>query len=250
MHAASLRERGYAILPPRPPEVLARLVAAAELLHARYPGPLTEDPPRWLADHVERAKPGLAFYGVLREQPALAPDLFGDDALQVLREVLGPRLHLELAGAVLADQTRPFTEWESHLGGVDDERWRKEGRRPRQERVLRVVHFTLIDGVPEDGAWQVLPRAIGDPVEPAGPITEPTWPGAVRLTCPPGSVLLLEESVWHSVLPRATPGPRRFFGAFFASPDAAPTMGRDTSLDTLPPEARAALAELLRYRPE
>lgn len=237
--AELVRARGWATLDGLyDPPALRAIADTLDALRARFSPPaLTAREPIWLADTVEIAGPGLAIYQLLRHAPELAPRLFRAPAVAVLRALLGDDLHLELVGAVQSDATRPFTEWETHLGGIDDERLRRAGERPRRTEVQRVVHFLFLDdqSEPDLGPWQVLPRAVGDPVDPPGSIHEPDWPGAVTLELRAGTVLLLDESVWHSVRPRSRPGLRRFVGAYFASASAPPTAGRDTSLDALPP---------------
>ncbi len=248
--AQQVRERGFALLPDLyPPELLARIGASLDAVHARYGAPpLTGSGATWLDEGVEIAPPGLALYGLLGFAPELATDLFRPEALAVLEALLGPRMHLELVGAVLSDETRPFTEWESHAGGIDDERWRKTGHRPRRESIVRMVHFLFVDPLTDAGPWQVIPRAVGDPVAARGDIHEPDWPGAHPITATAGSVLLLEESVWHSVRPLTHPGRRRFVGSYFASPNAEVPIGRDASLDALV-GTDTPLAPLLSHRP-
>jgi hypothetical protein len=249
--AEQVRTRGFALLPDvYPAETLIRIDRALDAVHARYGSPaLTGQGARWLDEGVEIAPPGLALYGLLRFVPELAPHLFRPEPLAVLEAVLGSRMHLELVGAVLSDESRPFTEWESHAGGIDDERWRKTGKRPRRDSIVRMVHFLFVDPLTEDGPWQLLPRAVGDPVDPAGDIHRPDWPGARPITASAGSVLLLEESVWHSVRPLATPGRRRFVGSYFASPEAEVPIGRDSSLDALAEAGDSVLQPLVRHRP-
>jgi hypothetical protein len=249
--AEQVRTRGFVLLSELyPPDALERIDRALEAVHARYGSPpLTGAGATWLAEGVEIAPPGLALYGLLGFVGELAPDLFRPEALAVLEALLGPAMHLELVGAVLGDETRPFTEWESHVGGIDDERWRKSGRRPRRESIVRMVHFLFVDPLTDAGPWQVIPRAMGEPVTAKGDIHEPDWPSAVPITASAGSVLLLEESVWHSVRPLSRPGRRRFVGSYFASPEAEVPMGRDTSLDALALAGTSVLEPLLRHRP-
>jgi len=249
--AEQIRSQGFALLPDLyPAAALDRIDRALDAVHGRYGSPpLTGQGARWLDEGVEIAPPGLALYGLLAFAPELAPDLFRPEALAVLEAILGPRMHLELVGAVLSDETRPFTEWESHAGGIDDERWRKSGRRPRRPSIVRMVHFLFVDPIPASGPWQVIPRAVGDPVEPGGDIHDPDWPGAVAITATAGSVLLLEESVWHAVRPLSVPGRRRFVGSYFASPAAEVPIGRDRSLDALAEAGDSALQPLLAHRP-
>lgn len=246
--AERVRSQGFALLPAvHPPDSLARIGDALDRVHASYGSPpLTGRGATWLDEGVEIAPPGLALYGLLRFAPGLAPELFRPQSLSVLESILGPEMHLELVGAVLSDETRPFTEWESHAGGIDDERWRKTGHRPRRETIVRMVHFLFVDPLTEAGPWQVIPRSVGDPVAARGDIHEPDWPGAQPITASAGSVLLMEESVWHSVRPLSRPGRRRFVGSYFASPNAEVPIGRDASLDTL---RNSPLDPLLRHRP-
>ena len=249
--AEEVRTRGFTLLRDLyPPEAIARVGEALDQLHRDLGSPpLTGNGARWLEEGVEIAPPGLAIYGLLGFLPELAGDLFRPEAVEVLRALLGPAMHLELVGAVLSDETRPFTEWESHVGGIDDERWRREGRRPRREAVVRMVHFLFVDPLDGAGPWQVIPRAVGDSVVARGELGDRSWPGAERIEASAGSVLLMEESVWHSVLPLSRAGRRRFVGSYFASAEAEVPIGRDASLDHLAGEPRRALAPLLQHRP-
>lgn len=239
--AAAVRDEGWALLPPsHSQDDLRAFTASLDALRARFGATeLHAGQPVWLADTVEIAGPGLAFYQLLGLAPELAPRLLTPAILAAARAVLGEAMHLELVGAVMSDETRPFTEWETHLGGIDDERWRREGRRPRKTRIERLVAFLFLEAMTDDtGPWRVIPRRVGDPTEPLADPRAPTWPGAVTLSAPPGAVLLLDESTWHSVTPRRTPGIRRFVGAYLTRDDVAPTVGVDASLagfrDVLP----------------
>lgn len=250
--AAELRQRGYTLLPGLYGEQdLADFRAALDRLRAQFAAPaLTARDPIWLAENVEIAGPGLAFYQFLGFVPELAPRLFRPEAMAVLRTLLGDDMHLELVGGVMSDETRPFTEWESHLGGIDDERWRKASKRPRNAEIMRIVHFLLLDDLSEEsGPWRVIPREVGGPVDPPASIDELDWPGSDTITCAAGTVLLLEESVWHAVVPRKTPGMRRFIGSYFVSREAEPTVGHDASLDAVGP-GDPLLDSILRHRPQ
>lgn len=217
--ADRLRDAGWALLPAlHTQDDLRSFAAMLDELRARFGATvLHRDEPAWLAEGVEVARPGLAFYRLLELAPELGPRLFPAALLAAVRDVLGEEPRIEMVGAVTSDETRPFTEWETHLGGPRDAEWRREGRRPRKARIERVAAFVFLE---ELGPWRVLPRRVGDPVEPPRAIDEPDWPDAVTLNGPPGSVLILDESTWHCVPPRATPGLRRFVGAYFARADA------------------------------
>lgn len=246
-----LRSRGYTLLPGLYSEAdLAAFRDALDALRARFAAPaLTARDPIWLAPNVEIAGPGLAFYQFLGFVPELAPRVFTPHAVEILRRLLGDDMHLELVGGVMSDETRPFTEWESHLGGIDDERWRKASKRPRNAEIMRIVHFLLLDELSEEsGPWRVIPREVGGPVDPPASIDEFDWPGSDTITCEAGTVLLLEESVWHAVVPRKTPGMRRFIGSYFVSRHAEPTVGHDDSLDAIAP-GDPLLDGILRHRP-
>jgi len=251
--ADEIRQQGYAVIPGlyTGAELDALRVALDDLRERFGATSLTAKDPVWLADNVEVAGPGLAFYQLLGFAPSLASRLFKPDGVAALRAVLGDDMHLELVGAVMSDETRPFTEWESHLGGIDDERWRREGRRPRNTDVKRVIHFLFLEDLDDDtGPWRVLPRVVGDPVDPPASTREPDWPGQVTVTARAGSVLLLEESVWHAVVPRRLPGVRHFIGACFASVAAEPTVGQDASLAGLAGHGDPLFASLLEHRPK
>ncbi|MEZ4335590.1 MAG: hypothetical protein R3B82_03090 [Sandaracinaceae bacterium] len=242
--AAALRAEGWALLPPSHSQDDLRCFTERldALREAHGVTALHRPEPAWVAETVEVAGPGLAFYQLLGLAPELAPRLFTDAVLAAASAALGEAMHLELVGAVMSDEARSFTEWETHLGGIDDERWRREGKRPRKPRIERLVAFLFLEPMTDEtGPWRVIPRRVGDPVEPRGPLRQPDWPGAVTLSSPAGAVLLLDESTWHSVTPRRTPGVRRFVGAYFARDDVAPTVGVDATLD--------AFADVLPVRP-
>ncbi len=216
---ARLRDAGWALLPPiHSQDDLRSFTETLDALRARFGAAvLHRDEPQWPAEGVEIARPGLALYRLLELAPELEPRLFPEALRAAVHEALGDEPRIEMVGAVTSDETRPFTEWETHLGGPRDAQWRREGRRPRKVRIERVVVLVFLE---ELGPWRVLPRRIGDPPDPPRAIHELDWPGAVTLTGPPGSVLILDESTWHCVPPRGTPGIRRFVGAYFALADA------------------------------
>ncbi|HJL19315.1 MAG TPA: phytanoyl-CoA dioxygenase family protein [Sandaracinaceae bacterium LLY-WYZ-13_1] len=197
-------------------------------------------------DGMEISTTGLVFYELLGWRPDVAPTLLKPEAVSVVREVLGDDAHVELVGGVVTDETRPFYEWHNHIGGIDDEAIRHGGGAPaRFPSPQRITHIVYLDGLSEDtGPLLVYPRAATDPTAPPHPIAQERWEGAVRVTCPPGSVVLLEQCTWHAAAPRATPGRRHFVGCHFASADAPPTDLVDASLARLedpPPLLRGLL---------
>ena len=234
--AAQLRTRGFALLEGvYDAATCALLKDALDGLRAGLGDPpLYAKDPIYPAPKSEISTTGLVFYELFGWRPDLAGRVFDPVGLGAIRAILGEGLHLELVGGVISDEGRPYFEWHTHLGGIDDERWRHAHRFPRYARSHRVQYLLYPEAVTEaTGPLLVHPRRVGDPTEPPHPIDQTRWPGDVKLTFPAGSVLLLEQCVWHAVLPRQAPGLRYFVGGYFASAEAPPTELVDESLQTL-----------------
>ena len=233
--ATSLFERGYAVFEHlRAPHEVARLRAALDAERARLDPPALYAPEsRPLDDDAFLTTSGLALPRFLPRHPALFPLVLDPRLLAALRQLLGP-LRLELAGGMISDPSRPFFRWHTHIDGEDEgERVRRQAW-PAQRAPRRVLAILYLDDLDADGGpLLVHPRRVGDPTEPPHPIDQTRWPGDVKLTFPAGSVLLLEQCVWHAVLPRQAPGLRYFVGGYFASAEAPPTELVDESLQTL-----------------
>ena len=248
--ARSLREDGHAVLtglmPRERVEAMRQALdaafdaAAPELLHSKLP--------RWLAPDLEVSGTGLVFHQLLGRVPALADGLVHPLAHALMQEVLGEGVYLEFVGAVVCDRSRPFFEWHHHVGGIDDELARRQGRLPAGQRPERVAMLIYLD---ETGPG--LGQLLVDPARRKGPPPHPTdqtsWPGQVAVAGPPGTVVCLDQVTWHAVTAREVEGLRRFVGLWFAAADAPAAEAVDRSLAVLQADD-PALAAVLAARPE
>jgi hypothetical protein len=135
----------------------------------------------------------------------------------IAREILGPGFELEHVTGVMSDETRPFFFWHHHLGGVvhakDYEK--HEVRYPTLDRVERLsCTFYPVPLDDEQGVMLVHPRKVTDPTAPPFGEMGGPWPVQEALRCPAGSVVLMDQSVWHAVTPMQRPGRRGFIAGF------------------------------------
>lgn len=232
--SAQLARDGYAILPGLyPPEAVARLRDVVTSIYGELGAPsLFARPPQWPSETIEISTTGLVLHQLLGRAPALHRGLLDPTAIEVLRGALGEDMHLELTAALLCDHTRPFFEWHNHVGGIDDERYRRLGLRPEIERPERVAMLVYLDELRE-GAGQLLiyPRRVSGA---SGPPQDPSahaWEGQLAVEGPAGTVVMMDQCCWHAVLPCAPrETPRIFIGLWFAASDAPPAHHRDESL--------------------
>lgn len=245
-----LRRSGYAVLPGLyAPDRVQALRDALERAYRAVGSPPLFHPDRVSpGEDLEISSTGFVFHKLLKFAPELAPTLLEPVAVEVLRAVLGDDMHLELVGGVLCDRTRPFFQWHTHVGGIDDERYRRAGLRPTFEQPQRVTMVLYLDDLVE-GAGQLLvyPREITDPVRPPFAVDAQHWEGQVLVDCPAGSVVLIEQCTWHAALPRTRPGLRMFIGGYFAAASAPATFDVDESLLALR-EPGALMASVLPDR--
>ena len=190
---------------------------------------------RWLGNDVELSSTGFVVHKLLGRAASLQQGLLPPEAIAIVRRVLGDDMQLEMVAGVVSDHTRPFFEWHMHVGGIDDERYRREGLRPRFERPERISMLVYLDEMREDsGQLLVLPRRIDDPLEPPYPIASRRWEGQVAVRGPAGTAVLMEQSTWHAVLPRIEPSLRMFVGFWFAAAYATRAERTDETLRDLP----------------
>ncbi|MEM9457561.1 MAG: phytanoyl-CoA dioxygenase family protein [Myxococcota bacterium] len=248
--ADQLRDSGYTVLPGLyTPDRVQAIRDALERAYRALGSPPLFHPGRMSpGDDLEISSTGFVFHKLLKFVPELAPTLLEPVVVQVLRAVLGGDMHLELVGAVLCDHTRPFFQWHTHVGGIDDERYRRAGLRPTFEQPQRVTMVLYLNDLVE-GAGQLLvyPRAITDPMAPPFAVDQTHWEGQVLVDCPQGSVVLVEQCTWHAALPRTRPGLRIYLGGYFAAASAPATFDVDESLMDLR-EPGALMASVLPGR--
>ncbi|PRQ04996.1 hypothetical protein [Enhygromyxa salina] len=244
----SLIEHGFAVLPGSYAAAkVARLRGALEQVYLRlHEPPLWSDEPQWLGDDLEVSGTGLVIHKLLKLCPDLHRDMLEDDAVQVLRGALGSDMRLEFAGAVVTNHTRPFFKWHNHVGGIEDEKFRRLGLRPPIETPERVAMIVYLDEMgPETGQLLIHPHRVSGASGPPAPVEQPDWDGRYEVVGPPGTVVMLDQTTWHAALPRTVDHELRFFfGLWFASASAPAAERVDESLlsvDTRDPLLRSLL---------
>lgn len=230
---AAVREVGYAVLPAIYPteDVEFFRDAVLELYRSIGSPPARTEEHQTLGPDIEIGPAGIVFHRLTATRPEVIPRLLRPEAVAVLRGVLGDDMCLELPAAVVADSDRPFFDWHTHVGGVDDQTAGYAREYPSFTRSERITMIHYVDGLtPENGPVLVLPRRVDEPTEAPYPATQRDWPGQVEVHCPPGSVLILEQCTWHAAVQRRSPGLRIFIGCYFAGGDVPPSPVRDPSL--------------------
>ncbi len=233
-YVSQLRQQGFAVLPAlyTPEEVRLLRRELERLWEAEGRLPLYQDAHGFVAEDIEIWGLGLVFHKLLKFRPDLAPFLLKPEVAEILRGLLGEGAYIEKTGAVLCDTSRPFFQWHTHVGGIDDELYRRMGWTPQFERAQRVVVLIYLNDLDEKGGQLLVwPRRENDPNRPPPfPIENTQWEGQIEVRCPAGSVVIIEQCTWHAALPRTIPGVRMFIGAYYASAEAPPTFDVDESL--------------------
>ncbi|MEZ4383676.1 MAG: hypothetical protein R3A79_20260 [Nannocystaceae bacterium] len=223
--------------------------ALAELYDRLEAPPLWSQRPLQLSDDLEVSGTGLVIHRLLSFAPELHRDLLEPPIVAILRRALGDDMHLEFAGAVITDASRPFFKWHNHVGGIDDERYRRLGLRPPVESIERVAMIVYLDAMgPDTGQLLIHPRRVSGRAGPPGDIDSPRWDDQVAVVGPPGTVVMIDQTTWHAALPRARPGLRFFFGLWFAAARAPRAARVDASLDAID-SPDPLLRSLLATRP-
>lgn len=246
--SGQLARDGYAVLPGLyPSETVARLRhVVGSIYEALGAPPLFANPPQWPAETVEISTTGLVLHQLLGRSRALHRGLLDPKAIAVLRGALGEDMHLELTAALLCDHTRPFFEWHNHVGGIDDERYRRLGLRPEIERPERIAMLVYLDELREDsGQLLIYPRRVSGASAPPQDPAARAWEGQLAVEGPPGTVVMMDQCCWHAVLPCAPrETPRIFVGLWFAAAEAPPAHHVDASLSRVA-DPDALLASVL-----
>lgn len=231
--AELLRARSFAIFPglysaPRVERLRAGLL---ELYRRLGAPPLYAGEPVWLGEDLEVSSTGLVVHKLLNFARSLHGDLLEPDAVATLRRVLGDDMRLEFAGAVIADHTRPFFAWHNHVGGIDDEAFRRRGLRPPiagPERVAMLIYLEAMNA--DSGQLKIWPHRVDGAASPPYSVEMPDWPGQLEVCGPAGTAVMLDQCAWHAVAPRVMDGLRLFVGLWFAAADARPSERVDESL--------------------
>jgi hypothetical protein len=192
---------------------------------------LSASPPGHPAEDVEIGPAGMVLLKLTRHYPETAARLYKPYIIDTLRAVLGEDMYLELPAGALSDGRRPFFDWHTHIDGVDDAYYENKRPFPTFERAQRVTHILYLDDLTEDnGQLLVYPRRITDPTRPPFDPRSQHWEGQVAISCPRGSVVVVEQCTWHAAHRKRSPGERAFVGSYFASKGSRTTPLADPSL--------------------
>jgi len=250
----SLRDSGFAVMQGLyDSSRVDRLRAAVGRVYAEAGSPTPYDSDvRWLGTNLQLTTTGFVVHKLLGFAPELQQGVLHPTAVEAVRGLLSDEMHLEMVGAVVANHTRPFFEWHMHVGGIDDERYRRRGWAPTFARAERVAMLVYLDEMgPGTGQLLVHPRKVTDPLEPPFPRHETHWPGQTTVSGPAGTVVLMEQGTWHAVLPRTVDETCRFLvGFWFAAPWATEAHDVDESLSSLrcPDETLASVLPRAPHR--
>lgn len=231
--AQELLEKGYAVFERAYSEeevafLRDRIISCWEAIGRPT---LYANPPYSPAPDVTFGPAGLLFLNLTAHHPDFAPRLYKPHIIDTMRCLLGEDMHLEVAVGTLSDRTRPFFDWHVHIGAVDEAYYNHDRPFPTFDRAERVTHLLYLDGLSkENGPLLVLPRKITDPTTPPFDTKLREWPGQVEITCPPGSVVVLEQCTWHAAHRKESAGLRAFVGSYFGASYAPPTPWADKSL--------------------
>ena len=216
-----LIDDSYAIIPGMyGRDKVERIRSALARIYARLDAPpMWSKAPVWIGDNLEVSGTGLVIHKLLSFDPDLHPDMLDPQVVELVRRALGEDMHLEFAGAVITDHTRPFFKWHNHVGGIDDERYRRLGLRPPIESLERVAMIVYLDEMgPNTGQLLIHPRRVSGASPPPGDVQTEHWDGELGVVGPPGTVVLIDQTTWHAALPRTVDSDRRyFFGLWFAA---------------------------------
>jgi hypothetical protein len=176
--SADLRERSFAIIPelyPAPQVVALRDVMGRLYRDLGSPRPYGEGV-QWLGENLEVSQTGFVIHKLLGFTRELHRGLLAHGAVELVRGALGRDMHLEMVAGVVTDHTRPFFQWHMHVGGIDDEAYRRRGLRPMFTKPERIAMLVYLDEMgPDTGQLLIYPRKITDPIEPPFPATERHW---------------------------------------------------------------------------
>jgi Phytanoyl-CoA dioxygenase (PhyH) len=225
-HASALWDRGYTVLEGLYDQVdLDQLSSAMTRLHAEEGSPDCYSPEtKDLSPGTELSPTGLVFYNVIKRCPEDADLIVRAEVISVIRAFIGDAMWLEVAGAVIADSSRPFFQWHTHIGGPDDGTYRRQKIFPHFDEPQRVTVMLYLNDLDEDnGPLLVYPRRVTDPTKPPHAVEAEDWPGQVVLTVRRGSVVIIDQCTWHAARRKRSAGIRSFIGCYFRSPKAPAT---------------------------
>lgn len=159
---------------------------------------------------------GFILHPMLQCAPELAPYYARPAVIDVLRDVLRDAPRLAHSGGLMSDGSRPFTEWHHHRSDILDEAAWNPDRADRPRAIERVLGNAYIDGSNDEvGALLLCARKLEDPLAPRCRNRIGDWPCQTIVHCPPGSVVIFDQNVWHAARPSRGGGLRHIFGGHY-----------------------------------
>ncbi|HYF51386.1 MAG TPA: hypothetical protein VEJ63_18370 [Planctomycetota bacterium] len=205
VYRSQVEQRGYTIL--------EAAYSSAECRHIRD---IFESAWRRAECRSRGGRFGFVMHPLLRYAPEMAPFYARRDVISVLREVLGDEVRLAHSGGLFSDESRQFTEWHYHRTDMgSDKVWDLKRTEP-PARVERVLANVYVDGSnPDVGELLLYPRRISDPLAPPTLARTGDWPNQIVVTCPPGSIVIFDQHVFHAARPSRGACARRIFGGHY-----------------------------------
>lgn len=246
-HTRELLERGYTVFERLyDPDWVTDIRADIEGIHTEVGRPRCHAPGNVeLTPDINLCAAGMAVRRLLHQRPRWAADIIRPKLVEALRGAIGDDMILEVAGCVVSDSSRPFFDWHTHVGGIDDGKYKNSGAWPTVTRIQRVMTLTYLQDLDDqNGPMLVYPRCVGEPIAPPQDPEAKTWDGQVELRVPAGSLVALDECTWHAVRPKLDDGLRIFVGLTYAASDAPVGGWADPELPKL--AEREGTSELLR----
>lgn len=235
-HARDLIERGYSVFEDawsqQEVDVLrAAIVRRFERERSSLPAQLWSSKDYKINEDISMAYTGVVIWSMVRDSPEVAELLLKPTVVEALRGVLGQGMRLEIVGAVVTDETRPFFAWHTHIGGFDDGDYQSAGAWPKINTADRVTTLLYLDDIDDAGGLLLVqPRRVGDPTPPIlDPFDDP-WPGQVEIRLRRGTLVAMEQCTWHTARPMTRPGLRVFLGCTFRAEHATAPDWVDHSL--------------------
>jgi hypothetical protein len=159
---------------------------------------------------------GFVMHPVLKYAPELASFYARKEVVEALREVLGGEARLAHSGALMSDGSRGFTDWHYHRSDIMDAAAWNPDRTDRPTGIERVLGNVYIDGSNDElGPLLLYPRKIDDVLAPPHNFSVGDWPGQTVVYCPPGSMVIFEQSVWHAARPARASRLRHLWGGHY-----------------------------------
>ncbi|HYE07412.1 MAG TPA: hypothetical protein VEL07_17990 [Planctomycetota bacterium] len=208
MHPAchSLREHGFA--------VLVSEFDAGELALIRA---IVADAWRRAGSPPRGGEFGFVMHPLIAYAPEMARFYERPRVIAVLRDLFGEEPRLVHNGGLWSDGSRSFTRWHHHRDDSGDDRdGEAAGSGGLQARIDRVLANVYVDGAtPELGELLVWPRRVDDPLAGPGFPSDREWAGQEVVRCPPGSVVIFDQSLHHAARPARVDASRLIFGGHY-----------------------------------